>query len=451
MSSSALYQPLSHPHKPLKVVRIRLCLAVLLGACLLLLLAGLSSSTAGISASLSSKTSQLQDLLYWSSPISGPIRVVLREGAGWHDEVTASFMDTLRTYSDVETTVSLKARRFHIDDVYNSFAWKKEPTDLADNFTVATMTQLQPHVIISVTCGIDLRDYSQVYEHLLRDHNTVLLCVVHHSNLFYQPKIDEYKRSQAWIQAGRIRFVTMSPHVSDMLEERLLAHRIAQDRPSGPLLVSTYPPVFSVDGLFEGDKRAGRPYVVMQGSIQTERRDYDRTFRQFGHAVDLAGMPHEASPQVVVIGTGRTRPLPDDLKDTVRFLTDVPYPAFYRTLHGALALLPAFAEEVYYFTKASSTVAASLISATPMIATPLLLKKYSFLSEEEVFLRRDLESEAQASVRLAALAPLVQSKLSAAVLRKQRALISANKVALRSWLFSAARAVEEADGAGQGE
>ena len=442
MTVSAPYQPLSHPPKSRQRTLGCLCGAFVLGVALVVLIAGLSSSQAGLPASLSSTASQLHDLVSPYFSPQAPIRVLLREHAGWHDEVTASFMDTLRTYGDVETTVSLKARRFHIEEVYSMFTWKNEPANLSGNFTAASMAKLRPHVIISVTCGLDLQEHGEAYERILRDQHTVLLCVVHHSNLFYWAESEEFKRSQPWIRAGRIRFVTMSPHVTDMLEERLLAHRITQEDPSGPLIVSTFPPVFCVDGLFADAKRAGRRYVAMQGNIEDQRRDYDRTFRQFGQAVEKAGISGDGSPQIVVIGTGSARALSDDLKDSVRFLTNVPYPDFYRTLHGALALLPAFAEDKYYFTKASSTIAASLISTTPLIASSLLLKKYTFLGEGDVFLRKDLESEAQAAVRLATLAPLAQSKLSTSVLRKQRALIAANRIALRAWLTGAARDVE---------
>ncbi|KAL6781415.1 hypothetical protein ACKKBG_A11060 [Auxenochlorella protothecoides x Auxenochlorella symbiontica] len=55
-------------------------------------------------------------------------------------------------------------------------------------------------------------------------------------------------------------------------------------------------------------------------------------------------------------------------------------------MHGCVAILPAFSSDEYYTDRASSTMGAALISATPLIATPEMLRVYSFLSRESVFL-----------------------------------------------------------------
>jgi len=56
-------------------------------------------------------------------------------------------------------------------------------------------------------------------------------------------------------------------------------------------------------------------------------------------------------------------------------------------VHDALAVLPAFASNVYYTTKASSSVAAAIICGTPLLADHELLAAYSYLSEDAVILK----------------------------------------------------------------
>ena len=54
-------------------------------------------------------------------------------------------------------------------------------------------------------------------------------------------------------------------------------------------------------------------------------------------------------------------------------------------MRRARAVLPAFASDVYYTAKASSSVAAALICGTPLLAGPQLLRAYSYLPPEATF------------------------------------------------------------------
>lgn len=54
---------------------------------------------------------------------------------------------------------------------------------------------------------------------------------------------------------------------------------------------------------------------------------------------------------------------------------------YYARLQRALAVVPGFARDTYYKTKASSSVAAALICCTPLIANRDLMTAYSYLNE----------------------------------------------------------------------
>lgn len=60
---------------------------------------------------------------------------------------------------------------------------------------------------------------------------------------------------------------------------------------------------------------------------------------------------------------------------------------YYRTVQEAMAVLPAFASDVYYKTKASSSVATAITCGTPLVADRELLKAYSYLSKEATFIK----------------------------------------------------------------
>lgn len=158
-----------------------------------------------------------------------PLRVVLRESGGWHDEVTASFMESLQSYNDVQTHIFLKAERFGMEKIYDQFKWKREPVvNTHENFTADNIKDFEPHAIISVTCANDLEWYTDVYEAILKETRTILLCVVHHPEFFYEPNAKHKLLTNAWRNNGRIRFITLSSHVTEALNEHLEATQVNQ-------------------------------------------------------------------------------------------------------------------------------------------------------------------------------------------------------------------------------
>eukprot|EP00798_Chlamydomonas_sp_ICE-L_P019961 gene19961-26669_t len=107
--------------------------------------------------------------------------------------------------------------------------------------------------------------------------------------------------------------------------------------------------------------------------------------------------------QVIVMGKGGTREdleIPADIDKDVIYAGGLPYPAFWARMHKALALVPAFGMPVYYESRISSTILASLITGTPLIANELMLTTYTFLTEKHVFLRQQGEDEVAAMYRI---------------------------------------------------
>lgn len=60
---------------------------------------------------------------------------------------------------------------------------------------------------------------------------------------------------------------------------------------------------------------------------------------------------------------------------------------YYAAIESAIALLLAFASKAYYTLKASSSVAASIICGTPLLADSELLAAYTYVSPDAVILK----------------------------------------------------------------
>lgn len=55
--------------------------------------------------------------------------------------------------------------------------------------------------------------------------------------------------------------------------------------------------------------------------------------------------------------------------------------AYYRMVRDSYAVLPAFASDIYYTKKSSSSVAAAVVCGTPLIADLKLLNAYPYLTK----------------------------------------------------------------------
>ena len=80
----------------------------------------------------------------------------------------------------------------------------------------------------------------------------------------------------------------------------------------------------------------------------------------------------------------------------VVFDENLNYTDFYDVLSGMTAILPAFADDDYFIHKASSSVPASIIAGSPIVATRRMLDMYSYMHEDTVWLQREGQSDFEA-------------------------------------------------------
>ncbi|KAH7623648.1 hypothetical protein Ndes2526B_g00880 [Nannochloris sp. 'desiccata'] len=162
-----------------------------------------------------------------------------------------------------------------------------------------------------------------------------------------------------------------------------------------------------------------RQGFCVQGKLDPSRRSYDSLFS------DLAARREAllaSDFSLVLQGKmgGRSGKdileVPSELEEDglVRRYTALPFQEFYEVLHSCLAIMPAFASEAYYLHKGSSSIAASFIAGTPLIATPRALAAYSFLDSSSVFLVPEGTKDVDAMEAVMALpSEVIEAKLAA--------------------------------------
>ncbi|KAI9023131.1 hypothetical protein DFJ74DRAFT_767775 [Hyaloraphidium curvatum] len=182
------------------------------------------------------------------------------------------------------------------------------------------------------------------------------------------------------------------------------------------------------------EQRSG---LVVQGKLDARRRDYPPVFS--GAREIPAGSP---LLPIRLLGTAEPPnsmghvPLPPDLLSSGRivapFAADpADYPEFYGEIAAGVALLPAFTPlgpdgRSYARMKSSSTVPASLIALTPLVASAELLRTYAYLPAEATLRSEDGTVEGAARALERADYPAVLGALEKArgcVMRRNREVL----------------------------
>ncbi|KAH7461660.1 hypothetical protein IWW34DRAFT_674530 [Fusarium oxysporum f. sp. albedinis] len=333
--------------------------------------------------------------------VSKKVKVSVIESKGCHNEVSASFLSALGQLSECNSNVFLAAQRFGIDSIYKLIPGadnRKLVTD--DEFRpqyFESEITAEPDIVLSVTSEYDLIDakLKPTFAHLLHNTSSILFATVHHGNEWTDDR--RFQAVKPWIKAKRLRFITLSDHVTNYMTG--IVKRWATKMEAHDVPISTFPPVFTIPTAPIKNEATLR--FAMQGDLVVDRRpnrDYEGTFKRFaklystGQAIELH-----------VVGNGDLLKVPDEAKDRIKFHRGLPYPEFYEVLHSATAMLPAFASHEYVESKASSTIAASLIVGSPLIADDGLLNAYRFLRRDDVYYRERGEDEIDVVERIAKL------------------------------------------------
>jgi hypothetical protein len=96
--------------------------------------------------------------------------------------------------------------------------------------------------------------------------------------------------------------------------------------------------------------------------------------------------------------------------------------------------LPLFASDAYFVNKGSSSIGASIITGTPLIATPKLLAAYHFFDESMVHLVNENATEVESMMAVLATSPELRRAKEHALISMRRALYDRNLYVLQRQL-----------------
>lgn len=352
-----------------------------------------------------------------------PRRILVREGGGYHEEVSTSFLASLSRSRRTRSTISLRKPRFDMESINDQIRWLHPPSKLGGmTLDPSEVARLDPHVVIAITCGDDLKERSSTYDDIFEQTRAILYCVVHHAERF-KGKSPWARQTRKWIIARRIRFIALSDHVLQTLKPHI-----------GNAPAVTYPPIFDA-GAKRVDDDQKQPYFAMQGNIDTKRRSYKEVFSSLQKHSKETFMSNNIHSHLYVLGRGSLENVPQEIKGMIHIERALKYLDFYNVLANSIAIIPAFASYDYFVNKASSSVPASIISGTPLVVTQELLDSYTYLDKSAVILRKNQESELDAAYRFASLPPLRKSRIAANLLALRQRILRRNRRLLDGWII----------------
>ena len=333
-------------------------------------------------------------------------RISIVESRGSHDDVWAALMHAFGDSEDSELYLYLKAQRYGSGEIVKGFNLASPiiKSSSVKDLPKAVKQGFAPDILVLTACEQDIvdRNVKNTLETLLRDGTTWLVCVIHHADRWQSDDVGP-KIIQDWVAAKRIDFLGLSQHTVDYFVKQ----SVPKWKVTGPIIANVLPPIFPVAvPKHDHDEIAGLDHF-MQVNYQSARQEYRSVFSHLHNIIDKAegDMAHgdDARTQGVkvhVIGHGAVPHVPKELQRHVVFDHDLAYPEFYAIISESFALLPAFASDQYYDRIASSAIPAALIAGTPIVANERLLKAYTYMPREAVWLAQEGESELEVIERV---------------------------------------------------
>lgn len=296
------------------------------------------------------------------------------------------------------------------------------------NFRVADVARLRARDI----CGADLAIFTSI--EYSADHKFCLDlieigCIKNF--LFVVHNVKHLNRAsliQLLQLAPNVEIYTLAPHTANTARSVIASGGLV-----GAVRVSYLVPIFPFDCGDSGatrDDYAAKDQVdfVVQGSVDVARRSYRELISDLakqgaalppGLHLKILGQAANTSVALAFLNNAMSNELtiPAELRNQVERIENKPYCEYFGHIQSSVALLTAFASKSYFKYKASSTIAASLITKTPLLTTSNTPRIYDYISPGSVWAKRPRQSDAEAVLEVAAL-----PEMRALVAEKRRSL-----------------------------
>jgi len=377
----------------------------------------------------------------------GPVRIAIVESGGSHDEVTAALVHAFGQQDRAEISLYLLLQRYGIANIINDFnlsspiAANKSSFDFDDSINAGPL----PQILVSATCELDIVRHSVTFDTLLAGDKTFLFCIVHHADRWVQGELID--KIQPWVDRQMVHFLTLSSHTAHYLRTEAI-----QNWPyNATVLVDHLPPVFPVN-LSNTTTTSEDPLTItIQGDYDASRRNYTSIFESLSEVVKITQNLISPTNKTVsqnlelhLLGHGDPPKVPTEISPHVAFDQGLDYSTYYTILARSISLLPSFATEEYLDRRASSSIPAALIAGTPLIATEELIKAYSYLPHESVWLQYIGESEMDAVERVVVWSDEEHALKKSKVRKACARLVQRNTELVEDWVKTALMKIERA-------
>ncbi|KAF2096569.1 hypothetical protein NA57DRAFT_42906 [Rhizodiscina lignyota] len=382
------------------------------------------------------------------------------EVGGSHDEVIAALIHSFGSQPNVQIELYQRLQRFGIKDIFDQFELSHPLPAEFTHKTKFNATEKQPRILVSTTCELDSMEKDKEFTMLMEKEQTYLFCVVHHADRWVNNK--SARIILPWVKKGLVDFLCLSKHTQTFLDAELKKW----DTGGVQAVTRHFIPVFPVDlTKTVTDAKEDELSFALQGNYDGSRRDYKKIFNHLGkflnsstpgeEAADLNDHDSHPDIQLHLLGHGRKPEVPKELEPHVKFDEGLEYLNFYGIISRTFALLPGFANAEYLDRKASSTVPASLIAGTPLVATQAILDAYTYLPPEAVWLQEENEEDFDVIGKILAMKPEDRKKKKEAVRKANEQRVEMNKGLVAEWMREGLAKVrklnEKADAAAEPE
>ncbi|GMK55025.1 hypothetical protein CspeluHIS016_0200810 [Cutaneotrichosporon spelunceum] len=318
-------------------------------------------------------------------------RTILFETAV-HDEVIGALGHSL---SQVDVRLTYASRfRFHFDRVLRDIL-PYEPEVFSENHFDQVREWIKNDEIdnlILTSCHEGLLEFQ---EDILTSTANVV-CIVHHGGGNFANNLKHLLT--VLVERGQIRIVVLAHHVKQTVKDEVQFWADDEDnRFWDRLKIEIFVPGFIYPKHKEFNKVAPFPHkAVIQGNLEQARRDYSKIFRSlnaslhadaslWGYAMNSDGVfeANTAEPFELHLVGQRIKETPVVIPDTLQHIITVDenlsYPEYYNLIAEADLLIPAFSNRGTLWDTASSTIAAAIITRTPVLVSERHLRAYTYI------------------------------------------------------------------------
>ncbi|KAK9447195.1 uncharacterized protein V1518DRAFT_421603 [Limtongia smithiae] len=347
------------------------------------------------------------------------MNVMLVNTPNYHFEVFVPIVEAFEAIENVNITLVTTEAGTSKWGLKNAVDIEARGHTLVDP-TVTPISELgfTPDLIFLTTCPEDVRVLGQGLADALAK-GAHVMCVVHQAHLWdYQNVVqyaDEIAFMRPWIERDQWHFAAISRHVHSYIRQNFPAYMNTPDRDYRPML---FHPVFDLPMPENKDFNSNEPFAVIPGKFESDRRNYDKIFTEYGHL--------DCDISLRLVGSGKIPGVADGLVHKIGFITNLNFYEFFTEMAKGVAIIPTLGNEHYLQSQASSSVATSIISGTPLIAHQGFLNAHSQIPAEAVWLQGDGETELQVLQRIGHLPAAVWVQKREAVRRLKYQLIHEN-------------------------